>query len=99
MGYRLLEAADAMAALALLATPQRIHVLFTDVVLPGGMSGRELADEARRLRPELKVLFTSGYTSDAIVHHGRIDEGVDFLGKPYKRADLARKLREVLERE
>jgi len=99
MGYQLLEAADATAALSILATPQTIHLLFTDVVLPGGMSGRELAEEARRIRPGLKVLFTSGYTSDAIVHHGRLDDGVDFLAKPYKRAELAQKLREVLERE
>lgn len=77
---------------------ETIHLLFTDVVLPGGMSGRELVEEAQRRRPDLKVLFTSGYTSNAIVHHGRLDEGVDLLSKPYKRADLARKLREVLER-
>jgi CheY-like chemotaxis protein len=98
MGYRLLEAGDAAAALAILATPETIHLLFTDVVLPGGMSGRELAEEARCLRPGLRVLFTSGFTSNAIVHHGRVDEGVDLLSKPYRRADLARKLREVLER-
>jgi PAS domain S-box-containing protein len=99
MGYPILEAGTAADALAILRTPDLIDLLFTDVVLPGGMSGRELADEARRLRPGLKVLFTSGYTSDAIVHGGRVDEGVDFLGKPYKRADLARKVREALERE
>jgi len=99
MGYRLLEAADAAEALAIMERAEPIDLLFTDVVLPGGMSGRELAEEAQRRRPGLKVLFTSGYTSSAIVHHGRLDEGVDLLSKPYKRAELAVKLREVLERE
>jgi CheY-like chemotaxis protein len=99
MGYRLFEAANAADALALLERPEPVDLLFTDVVLPGGMSGRELAEVVRRLWPDLKVLFTSGYTSNAIVHQGRLDEGVDLLTKPYKRADLAHKVRQVLDRE
>jgi signal transduction histidine kinase/ActR/RegA family two-component response regulator len=71
-------------------------LLFTDVVMPGGMSGRQLADEARSLHPDLPVLFTSGYTENAIVHHGRLDRGVHLLQKPYRRQDLAASIRQVL---
>jgi CheY-like chemotaxis protein len=60
------------------------------------MSGRQLADQAMALRPDLKVVFTSGYTENAIVHHGRLDPGVHLLSKPYRREDLARRLREVM---
>ena len=90
MGYRVQEAADGHQALALLARHADIDLLFTDVVMPGAMSGRELADRARQLHPGLPVLYTSGYSEDAIVHHGRLDPGVLLLGKPYRRADLAR---------
>jgi PAS domain S-box-containing protein len=99
MGYHLLEAAGSADALALVASEEPIHLLFTDVVLPGGMSGRELAEEARRRRPDLRVLLTSGYTPDTIANRGHLDEGVDLLDKPYKRADLARKIRQALERD
>ena len=71
-------------------------LLFTDVIMPGG-DGRELADEARRRRPSLKVLFTSGYTQTAIVHHGRLDPGVLLLAKPYRKIDLARTIRKALD--
>ena len=64
--------------------------------MPGGMMGRQLAHEVRRRRPGLKVLFTSGYTENAIVHQGRLDPGVALLNKPYRKADLARMVREVL---
>jgi FixJ family two-component response regulator len=66
--------------------------------MPGGMTGRDLADAALRVRPGLPVLFTSGYTANTMVHRGRLDPGVCLLGKPYRRAELARKLREALGR-
>lgn len=98
-GYRVLEARDGASAVALLHSPGTIDLLFTDVVMPGEMKGRQLADEGRRLRPDMKVLFTSGYTQNAIVHHGRLEEGIHLLSKPYRRNDLARKVREVLDGE
>ena len=98
MGYRVLEAATGAEALVVLRTGEHIDLLFTDIVMPGGMTGRELADEAGRMRPGLRVLFTSGYTENAIVHHGRLDAGVQLLPKPYRRADLARAVRHALER-
>jgi DNA-binding response OmpR family regulator len=73
--------------------------LFTDVVMPGGMNGRQLADEAVRRRPGLKVLFTTGYTRNAIVHHGRLDPGVDMIGKPFTFQELGAKIRTVLDRQ
>ena len=72
-------------------------LLLNDVGLPGGMNGRQLADEARRRRPELMVLFTTGYARNAIVHHGRLDPGVELIVKPYTYAALARKVRTMLE--
>ncbi len=96
MGYRVIEAANGPAALAALEGSQHVDLLFTDVVMPGGMNGRQLADEVLRRRPGLKVLFTTGYTENAIVHHGRLDPGVDLLSKPFSRIALARKVRAVL---
>ena len=97
-GYRVSEAENAATALELLSATDDIALLFTDIVMPGGMNGRELAEAALGLRPDLRVLYTSGYTENAIVHHGRLDPGVDLLSKPYRRQDLARKLRTVLDR-
>ncbi len=96
LGYRVLEADDADRGLAMLAEHPDIAVLFTDVGLPG-RSGRALAEEARRLRPGLKVLFTSGYARNAIVHHGILDADMQMLPKPYTVESLARKLRRVLD--
>ena len=96
LGYRVLVATNGPTALILLRQRDDIDLLFTDVVMPGGMSGRELAYLARRFRPELKVLYTSGYTENAIVHHGRLDPGVQLLSKPYSRAELAQKIRAAL---
>ncbi|MFQ4137955.1 PAS domain S-box protein [Nodosilinea sp. PGN35] len=96
LGYRVLEATDGPTALALLRQRDDIDLLFTDVVMPGGMSGRDLADLARQLRPRLRVLYTSGYTENAIVHQGRLDPGVQLLSKPYGRAELSQKIRDVL---
>ena len=80
----------------LLEERREIALLFTDVGLPGGMNGRQLADEARRRRPALKVLFTTGYARNAIVHHGRLDPGVELIVKPFSQASLAQKVRLVL---
>ncbi len=97
LGYRVLEAADGPQALKHLEDGVAIDLLFTDVVMPGGMTGKLLAKEAARRRPALKVLFTSGYTENSIVHQGRLDPGVNFLSKPYKRRDLAEMVRSVLD--
>jgi len=96
LGYRVVEAADGPSALALLQACPDIELLFTDVIMPGGLSGRELADAARRLRPGLPVLYTSGYTANALTNDGRLAPGVLLLSKPYRRADLALKLQEAL---
>jgi PAS domain S-box-containing protein len=96
LGYRVLGVGSGPEALHVLREAADIDLLFTDVVMPGGMNGRDLADAADRLRPGLKVLFTSGYTEDAIVHHGRLDPGVQLLQKPYRRKDLAAKIHQVL---
>lgn len=97
LGYQIREAASAAEALAIMDSGWHIDLLFTDVVMPGGMNGKQLADAARLRRPALKVLFTSGYTEDAIVHQGRLDPGVILLGKPYRRAELVAKVRQVLD--
>ncbi|TAK56581.1 MAG: PAS domain S-box protein [Gammaproteobacteria bacterium] len=96
LGYRVLEAPDGPRALEVLRVHDDIDLLFTDVVMPGGMNGAQLASAARELRPGLRVLYTSGYTENAILHHDRLDAGVQLLSKPYRSADLARKLREAL---
>ncbi len=95
-GYHTLAARDAAEALAIIDRGERIDLLFTDVMLSGGMNGRQLATEALKRRPALKVLYTSGYTENALVHHGRLDPGVLLLPKPYISADLARMLRIAL---
>ena len=82
---------------ASLQSSPAIDLLFTDVVLPGGTSGRQLADEIVRERPSLPVLFTTGYTRNAIIHHGRLDSNVNLLSKPYTQQDLARKIRQLLQ--
>lgn len=96
LGYQVLIAANGAEALAILERGDHVDLLFTDVVMPGGMSGRQLADKAAALRPSLKILFTSGYPESAIVHHGRLDPGIHLMKKPYRRRDLALKLRELL---
>ena len=96
LGYRVLVARNGADALQILGQRDDIDLLFTDVVLPGGMNGRQLANEATALRPGLKVLFASGYTDNALVHQGRLEMGVKLLSKPYRRDELARRIREVL---
>jgi CheY-like chemotaxis protein len=97
LGYRVIEARDGPSALQQLAEHPDADLLFTDVVLPGGMSGAQLAARVRALRPQLRVLFTTGYARNAIVHHGRLDPGVALLTKPYSYAALADKIRDVLD--
>ena len=96
LGYQVLEARDAEMALSILETDQRIDLLFTDVVLPG-VSGRVLVDRAVALRPDLKVLFTTGYSRDAIVHQGRLDAGVQLISKPFTFDQLAARVRDTLD--
>ncbi|WP_426054214.1 PAS domain-containing protein [Janthinobacterium sp. PSPC2-1] len=96
LGYEVLHADDGASALALLGTGVAVDLLFTDVVMPGPVSSKELAQQARLLLPELAVLFTSGYTHNAIMQGGRLDPGVELISKPYQREDLARRIRHVL---
>jgi len=96
LGYTAISAASPAEALAALNAQPEITMLFTDIVMPD-MTGRQLADEARALRPDLPVLFTTGYTRNAVVHNGMVDIGVAFLAKPYSMGDLARKVRDVLD--
>jgi PAS domain S-box-containing protein len=96
LGYTTLEAANAAHALDIVDNAGTIDLLFTDVIMPGSMNGRQLVDEALKRRPSLKTLYTSGYTENAIVHHGRLDSGVLLLAKPYRKSDLARMIRKAL---
>ena len=96
LGYRVLEAEGGAAGLLLLDAHPEIDLLFTDVVMPE-MNGRKLADEALRRRPGLKILFTTGYTRNAIVHNGVLDAGVQLIGKPFSMSELATRVREVLD--
>ncbi len=97
LGYQVIEAADGSSALQKLNEYPQIKLLFTDVVLPGGMSGAQLAALARGARSDLKVLFTTGYARNAIVHHGRLDPGVELITKPFSVSDLAVRVRDVLD--
>lgn len=96
LGYHVIHASNGQQALEILKSNPAISLLFTDVVMPG-MSGKELADKALAYHPNLRVLFTSGYTQDAIVHQGRLDPGVLLLSKPYRPIELARKIRLAIE--
>ena len=98
LGYKVMQASNGDEAIArAMEYGDRIDLLMTDVVMPG-MHGRELANRLTRIHPETRVLFTSGYTDNAIVHHGVLDEGVSFIGKPYTPSALAKKVREVLDK-
>ena len=96
LGYTVLSAASASEALKIAGAGAAFDLLFTDVIMGGDMNGRELADAILAQRPATKVLFTSGYSEDVIVHHGRLDPGVALINKPYRKTELARKIREVL---
>jgi CheY-like chemotaxis protein len=97
LGYHVVEAAAGAAALQALRYHPDVMLLFTDVGLPGGMNGRQLADAARKLRPDLKILFTTGYARNAIVHDGRLDPGVVLIPKPFTYAAVASKLSDLLD--
>ena len=95
-GYRVIAAEDGVRGLALLDAHPETVLLFTDVVLTGPLNGRKVADEALKRRPDLKVLFTTGYTRNAIIHHGRLDEDVELLSKPFTAASLTKKVRDII---
>jgi PAS domain S-box-containing protein len=96
LGYRTVAAADGRAALEYVESGQPFDLLFTDVVMPGGLTGRQLAVEVTRHQPGTKILYTSGYTENSIVHHGRLDQGVMLLSKPYRKSELASIIRLAL---
>ncbi|MGY3651990.1 CheY-like chemotaxis protein [Bradyrhizobium sp. LM4.3] len=96
--YRVLSARSAQAALTiLLQEDSKVDLLLTDVVMPG-INGRELGKRAQQMRPELKILYMTGYSRNAVVHQGRLDEGVNLLEKPISQAKLALRVREILDR-
>ena len=97
LGYEVLTASSGVEALSILENGTAIALLFTDVVMPGPISGRKLAERAVEINPAIKILFTSGYTENSIVHHSRLDTGVEFLSKPFDRERLAVKVRRVLD--
>lgn len=97
LGYEVLEATEGDAALGLIGSEPRIQLLFTDVGLPGPFNGRQLADQARKLRDDLKVLFTTGYAQNAIIHQGRLDPGVQLIVKPFNFTGLAAKIRQIFD--
>jgi CheY-like chemotaxis protein len=97
IGYRVIVASDGPEALNLLRGGADPDLLFTDVVMPGGMSGWDLAEQARAIRPSLKVLFTSGYPMEALQDRGQAEPGARMLSKPYRIADLAKGVRDVLD--
>lgn len=96
LGYDVIATESAAEALAVIEQVSNIDLLFTDVVLTGALNGKQLADKVRLIRPDIKIVFASGYTENAIIHHGRLDPGVLLLTKPYRRDDLARILRRAL---
>ena len=96
LGYRVISAAGGSEALQILRGQEDIDLLLTDVVMPGGMNGRELAEAAAREKPGLKILYTSGYSRDVISRDGLLDDGIELLRKPYRREELAHKLNGIL---
>ena len=96
-GYRVLTAPDGPTALKLLDGGTHIDFLLTDVVLPNGMNGRDLSEAVRKLRPVVKILYVTGYTRNAIIHHGRLDPDIDLLTKPFTADALTRKIRRILD--
>jgi PAS domain S-box-containing protein len=96
LGYVTLDAANAAEALAIVEAGNEFDLLFTDVIMPGAMNGRQLATELQKAKPGLKVLFTSGYTENAIIHYGRLDTGILLLAKPYRKSDMAAMIRKAL---
>jgi signal transduction histidine kinase/CHASE3 domain sensor protein len=97
LGYQTIAATDGRGAMAMVERGEPFDLLFTDVVMPGGISGRNLAEAIAKRRPGIKVLYTSGYTDNAVMHHGRLDEGVLLLTKPYRKPQLAKMVRQALD--
>src|ERR1043166_9391587 len=97
LGYEVVAAADAASALRALEEGGDVRLMFTDVGLPHGVNGRQLANQVRDRWPQIKVLFTTGYARNAIVHHGRLDPGVELIVKPFTHSALAEKVRSVLD--
>jgi CheY-like chemotaxis protein len=95
-GYRVLDAGDGPEALRMLRSDARIDLLVTDVGLPNGMNGRQVADAARELRPGLKVLFVTGYAENAVLNHGHLEHGMQVLTKPFVGENLVRRVRQLL---
>ena len=96
-GYRALQAGDGPAGLALLQSSPQVDLLITDVGLPGGMNGRQVADAARETRPDLKILFVTGYAENAAVGNGLLDDGMEVLTKPFVMTELGEKIRDMIE--
>ncbi len=96
-GYRVVEAKNSEEAIHHMLNEEAFDMLFTDVVLPGGMNGVEIAERAKLLQPNIKILFTTGYAENAIVHNGTLDPGVEVITKPYRRAELLEKIRKILD--
>ncbi len=96
-GYEIIEAADGLEALEEMGNAESIDLLFTDMVLPQGMSGLELAVKAEERQPGLRTLFTTGYAENAVIHDDRLDNGVNLISKPYRRADLLKRVRTVID--
>jgi len=99
LGYRVLEARDGNSARVVMEATPKIDLLLTDVVLPGDQNGPDVAAAARDGFPEIRTVFMSGYTENAIIHHGRLDEGVLLLQKPFRKTELAQKIRQALEQD
>jgi DNA-binding response OmpR family regulator len=97
LGYQGIEAADSSSGLKVLQSDVKIDLLITDVGLPGGMNGKELADEGRKHRPDLKVLFITGYAENAAVTNGRLEPGMHVLSKPFPIDKLAARIRSIIE--
>jgi PAS domain S-box-containing protein len=96
LGYKTITASNGPEALDVLAREPHVDLLFTDVVMPGGMNGREVAEEARLIQPDLKVLYTSGYFEGALLRNGKIEANAQLLIKPYRKYELAQKVQDVL---
>jgi DNA-binding response OmpR family regulator len=96
-GYAVVEASDGFAGLKILQSDHRIDLLITDVGLPGGMNGRQVAEAARAARPSLKVLFITGFAENAAIGHGYLEPGMQMMAKPFVMAALANKARELME--